>query len=37
VALVPQRLSVPNQKISAGTFAAALAALSLAVLTHFFI
>jgi hypothetical protein len=34
---VPQRLSFPNQKIGPGTIAAALAALSMAVLTHFFI
>jgi len=33
---VPQRLSVPHQKIGPGTIAAALAALSMAVLTHFF-
>jgi len=33
---VPQRLSLPH-KIGPGTIAAALAALSMAVLTHFFI
>jgi hypothetical protein len=33
---VAQRLSLPNQKIGAGTFAAAIAALSIAVLSHFF-
>jgi hypothetical protein len=36
-AAVSQRLSLSNQHIGPGTFAAALAALSLAVLTHFFI
>jgi hypothetical protein len=34
---VPQRLSFPNQKIGLPTIATALAALSLAVLGHFFI
>jgi len=36
-ALVTQRLSLTNHKIGPGTIAAALAALSMAVLTHFFI
>jgi len=34
---VSQRLSLPNHHIGPGTIAAALAALSMAVLTHFFI
>jgi hypothetical protein len=33
---VAQRLSLPNTKIGPGTIAAALAALSMAVLAHFF-
>jgi hypothetical protein len=33
---VAQRLTLPNTKIGAGTIAAALAALSMAVLTHLF-
>jgi hypothetical protein len=39
VTLVPQQVSLPNQdcKVSFGTIAAALAALSMAVLSHFFI
>jgi hypothetical protein len=36
---VPQHVSLPNQgcKVGFGTFAAALAALSMAVIGHFFI
>jgi hypothetical protein len=34
---VSQRLTVPETKIGPGTIAAALAALSMAVLAHFFI
>jgi hypothetical protein len=36
---VPRHISLPSQgcKVSMGTFAAALAALSMAVLGHFFI
>jgi hypothetical protein len=34
---VAQRLSLAQQKIGPGTIAAALAALSMAVLAHFFI
>jgi hypothetical protein len=34
---VSQRLYVANQKVGLGTIAAALAALSMAALTHFFI
>lgn len=39
VHLVPQPMSMPNQgcKVGLGTIAAALAALSMAVLGHFFI
>ena len=39
VTLVPQQVSLPNQgcKVGFGTIAAALAALSLAVIGHFFI
>jgi len=37
VHLVSQRLSLPCPKVGFGTFAAALAALSMAVLGHFFI
>jgi hypothetical protein len=33
---VPQRVTLPSQKIGLGTIAAALAALSMAVLGHFF-
>jgi len=33
---VPQRVTLPSQKIGAGTIAAAIAALSMAVLGHFF-
>jgi hypothetical protein len=34
---VPQRVTLPAQRIGAGTIAAAIAALSMAVLGHFFI
>jgi hypothetical protein len=34
---VPQHLSLPKTKIGPGTIAAALAALSMAIMTHFFI
>jgi hypothetical protein len=34
---VSQRLTLPENKIGPGTIAAALAALSMAVLAHFFI
>jgi hypothetical protein len=37
VDVVSQRLSLPDTKIGPGTIAAALAALSMAVLAHFFI
>jgi hypothetical protein len=39
VQFVPQQISLPNQgcKVGLGTIAAALAALSMAVLGHFFI
>jgi hypothetical protein len=37
VQVVPQRLSLPSPKVGLGTIAAALAALSMAVLAHFVI